>query len=65
MACTYLTIVLIYQQIFWVDYGKLTPAIDSITSVSSVAHNARDCCVNGFSAISKLNFSTCVWNVST
>ena len=52
---------------FWVDHGKLTTAIDNITSVSIVAHNAWDYCGNGFadtSNVSLSNLSTCAWNTS-
>ena len=53
---------------YWIDHDKLTTAVDNITSVSIVAHNAWDYCVNGFGYInnvSLLNLSTVAWNTSS
>ena len=52
---------------YWVDQSKLTTAIDDRTSVSIVAHDAWNYCVNGFADISNVslsNLSTTAWNTS-
>ena len=51
-----------------IDNSKLTTAVNNITSVSIVANNAWDYCVNGFGYINNLslsNLSTTAWNTSS